>query len=69
MYFQFQTIFQITPLSVDQWIVVMQFSLPVIVLDEVLKFVARNYTNGKFKFITFNIETIFQTILLLIIPG
>ena len=30
-----------------QWITVMKFSLPVILLDELLKFVARNYTDGK----------------------
>jgi len=37
------TVFQVTPLSVAQWITVMKFSLPVILLDELLKFVARNY--------------------------
>ncbi|TRY70707.1 hypothetical protein TCAL_09675 [Tigriopus californicus] len=41
------TVFQITPLSFEQWITVMKFSLPVILLDELLKFVARNYTDGK----------------------
>ena len=30
-----------------QWITVMKFSLPVILLDELLKFVARNYSEGK----------------------
>ena len=39
--------FQITPLSFDQWVTVMKFSLPVILLDELLKFVARNYADGK----------------------
>ena len=39
--------FQITPLSMAQWMVVMKFSLPVILLDELLKFVARNYADGK----------------------
>ncbi|CAD5213323.1 unnamed protein product [Bursaphelenchus okinawaensis] len=37
------TIFQITPLSIVEWIAVLKISLPVILLDEVLKFVARNY--------------------------
>ncbi|KAI6220093.1 Calcium-transporting ATPase [Aphelenchoides fujianensis] len=37
------TIFQITPLSVAEWFAVLKISLPVILLDEVLKFVARNY--------------------------
>ncbi|KAJ7994082.1 hypothetical protein DPEC_G00262240 [Dallia pectoralis] len=36
-------IFQITPLDVTQWLVVLKISLPVILLDELLKFVARNY--------------------------
>merc|ERR1712117_632661 len=40
-------VFQITPLSWAQWMVVMKFSLPVILLDELLKFVARNYADGK----------------------
>jgi len=40
------TIFQITPLTVNEWIAVLQISLPVILLDEVLKFVARNYVEG-----------------------
>ncbi|XP_058873003.1 sarcoplasmic/endoplasmic reticulum calcium ATPase 1 isoform X2 [Acipenser ruthenus] len=36
-------IFKLTDLSLTQWIVVLKISLPVIGLDEVLKFVARNY--------------------------
>ncbi|XP_064417011.1 sarcoplasmic/endoplasmic reticulum calcium ATPase 2 [Latimeria chalumnae] len=35
-------IFQIQPLSMVQWITVLKMSLPVILVDEVLKFVARN---------------------------
>uniref|UniRef100_A0A3Q3DWA1 Cation-transporting P-type ATPase C-terminal domain-containing protein n=1 Tax=Hippocampus comes TaxID=109280 RepID=A0A3Q3DWA1_HIPCM len=38
-----QIIFQITPLNLTQWLVVLKISLPVILLDEVLKFAARNY--------------------------
>lgn len=41
------TIFQITPLSVAEWIAVLKISVPVILLDEVLKFIARNYIEGK----------------------
>ncbi|VDK44717.1 unnamed protein product, partial [Cylicostephanus goldi] len=41
------TIFQITPLSVVEWIAVLKISFPVILLDEVLKFIARNYIDGK----------------------
>ncbi|KAI1728986.1 e1-E2 ATPase domain-containing protein [Ditylenchus destructor] len=37
------TIFQITPLNLIEWVAVLKISLPVILLDEVLKFVARNY--------------------------
>ncbi|KAG5840732.1 hypothetical protein ANANG_G00191800 [Anguilla anguilla] len=36
-------IFQITPLDVTQWLMVLKISLPVILLDELLKFTARNY--------------------------
>ncbi|RXM98355.1 Intraflagellar transport protein 81-like [Acipenser ruthenus] len=36
-------IFQITPLNVLQWMMVLKISLPVILLDEMLKFTARNY--------------------------
>ena len=42
-----QDVFQITHLSFTQWVTVLKFSLPVILLDELLKFVARNYTDGK----------------------
>lgn len=41
------TIFQITPLSVAEWIAVLKISVPVILLDEVLKFIARNYIEGR----------------------
>merc|ERR1712223_625427 len=37
------TVFQVTPLTIAQWMTVMKFSLPVILLDEGLKWVARNY--------------------------
>uniref|UniRef100_A0A9J8C5H5 Calcium-transporting ATPase n=2 Tax=Cyprinus carpio TaxID=7962 RepID=A0A9J8C5H5_CYPCA len=36
-------IFQITPLNVTQWLMVLKISMPVILLDELLKFIARNY--------------------------
>uniref|UniRef100_A0A6I8SKA5 Calcium-transporting ATPase n=1 Tax=Xenopus tropicalis TaxID=8364 RepID=A0A6I8SKA5_XENTR len=36
-------IFQITPLNLIQWLMVLKISLPVILLDETLKYVARNY--------------------------
>ncbi|EHB11840.1 Sarcoplasmic/endoplasmic reticulum calcium ATPase 1 [Heterocephalus glaber] len=36
-------IFKLQPLTVTQWLMVLKISLPVIGLDEILKFVARNY--------------------------
>lgn len=36
-------IFQIRPLSWPQWVVVLKMSIPVILVDELLKFLARNY--------------------------
>ncbi|XP_050437278.1 calcium-transporting ATPase sarcoplasmic/endoplasmic reticulum type isoform X2 [Adelges cooleyi] len=41
------TVFQVTPLTVDEWITVMKFSIPVVLLDETLKFIARRFTDGK----------------------
>ncbi|CAG2055652.1 unnamed protein product [Timema podura] len=40
------TVFQVTPLGVDEWVTVMKFSIPVVLLDETLKFVARRITDG-----------------------
>ncbi|UJR09375.1 hypothetical protein I4U23_013619 [Adineta vaga] len=39
----FNTVFQICPLSLEEWMAVIKISLPVILLDEILKFVARKY--------------------------
>ncbi|XP_072475038.1 sarcoplasmic/endoplasmic reticulum calcium ATPase 3 isoform X3 [Notamacropus eugenii] len=39
-------IFQVTPLSGQQWEVVLKISLPVILLDEGLKYLSRNYLDG-----------------------
>ncbi|XP_071027323.1 sarcoplasmic/endoplasmic reticulum calcium ATPase 1-like [Oncorhynchus clarkii lewisi] len=36
-------IFQVTPLSWCQWIVVLKISIPVILLDEALKYISRNH--------------------------
>lgn len=41
------TIFQIAPLSMVEWIAVLKISLPVLILDETLKFVARKWIDGK----------------------
>ncbi|XP_059169891.1 sarcoplasmic/endoplasmic reticulum calcium ATPase 1-like isoform X1 [Physella acuta] len=40
-------IFQITPLNLEEWVAVMKISIPVIILDETLKFVARKFADGK----------------------
>lgn len=39
------TIFQITPLGVTEWMAVLKLSVPVIILDETLKFIARKFTD------------------------
>lgn len=44
-----QLIFQVTPLSGRQWVVVLQISLPVILLDEALKFLSRNHMDGEWE--------------------
>ncbi|KAM3179433.1 hypothetical protein ACTXT7_000548 [Hymenolepis weldensis] len=38
-------VFQLTPLSFEEWIVVIEFSLPVIFIDELLKLIARKFTD------------------------
>jgi len=41
-----QVVFQITPLNVAEWLVVLKISFPVILFDETLKFVARHLADG-----------------------
>ena len=41
------TVFQICPLTLDEWIAVLKISLPVVLLDETLKFFARKYSDGE----------------------
>ena len=38
---------QITPLNIAEWVAVLKISLPVLLLDEILKFIARNYIDGQ----------------------
>ena len=38
-------IFSIVPLSFNEWLLVILFALPVVFIDEVLKFIGRNYVN------------------------
>lgn len=40
------TVFQVTPLTGDEWLTVMKFSIPVVLLDEVLKFAARKISDA-----------------------
>uniref|UniRef100_A0A8C8G9F1 Calcium-transporting ATPase n=1 Tax=Oncorhynchus tshawytscha TaxID=74940 RepID=A0A8C8G9F1_ONCTS len=40
-------IFQVTPLSWCQWIVVLKISIPVILLDEALKYISRNHLDAE----------------------
>ncbi|CAM4303912.1 unnamed protein product [Caretta caretta] len=42
-------IFKLTPLDLTHWLVVLKISFPVILLDEVLKFVARDYLEDGFR--------------------
>lgn len=42
-----QAVFQVTPLNGEEWVTVMKLSLPVVLLDETLKFVARKITDGE----------------------
>ncbi len=41
------TVFQITPLDYTEWMAVLKISFPVILLDEMLKFIARRANDGK----------------------
>ncbi|CAF2548917.1 unnamed protein product [Rotaria sp. Silwood2] len=45
----FNTVFQICPLSLEEWLAVIKISLPVILLDEILKFIARQYIDRGLK--------------------
>jgi Ca2+ transporting ATPase len=37
------TVFQTTPLSLEEWFAVLKLSIPVILIDETLKFIARKF--------------------------
>lgn len=39
----FNTVFHICPLNGEEWIAVLKISVPVVLLDETLKFISRNY--------------------------
>lgn len=42
-----QLVFQICPLNWNEWAMVLYISLPVIIIDEALKYLARNYVEGE----------------------
>ncbi|CAF4677746.1 unnamed protein product, partial [Rotaria sp. Silwood1] len=44
----FNTVFQICPLTLEEWIAVLKISFPVVLLDELLKLIARRYVDGMF---------------------
>lgn len=48
------TVFQICPLTVEEWFAVLKISFPVVLLDEVLKFFARKYSDGESPFSGFH---------------
>lgn len=54
-----QMIFKLTHLNVEQWLMVLKLSFPVILLDELLKFVARTYLEGKL-----NISPVYNMLIL-----
>ena len=39
------SVFQVTPLTGEEWVTVMKFSIPVVLLDETLKFIARKFAD------------------------
>lgn len=43
---QIQVVFSLCPLTILEWWAVLKISVPVILLDEVLKFVARTFIDG-----------------------
>jgi len=40
-------VFQVMPLSLAQWVAVLKLSVPVLIIDEGLKFIARNFIENK----------------------
>lgn len=42
-----QMIFKLTHLNLEKWLVVLKLSFPVILIDEVLKYISRTYLERK----------------------
>uniref|UniRef100_A0A8B9UXS1 Calcium-transporting ATPase n=1 Tax=Anas zonorhyncha TaxID=75864 RepID=A0A8B9UXS1_9AVES len=63
-------IFQVTPLSWPQWVVVLKISLPVILLDEGLKYLSRNHLDEDDIILFFHfLQKFLQKMLLWVISG
>jgi len=39
-------VFQICPLNLDEWMMVLKISFPVIIIDEGMKWISRNFVEG-----------------------
>uniref|UniRef100_A0A8C4THD6 Calcium-transporting ATPase n=1 Tax=Erpetoichthys calabaricus TaxID=27687 RepID=A0A8C4THD6_ERPCA len=59
-------IFQVTPLSWPQWVMVLKLSFPVILLDEGLKYISRHYLEGKSFLLEFVVLFIYSTCFLIL---
>ncbi|KAG2459505.1 AT2A3 ATPase, partial [Polypterus senegalus] len=59
-------IFQVTPLSWPQWVMVLKLSFPVILLDEGLKYISRHYLEGKSFLLEFVVLFTYSTCLLIL---
>uniref|UniRef100_A0A8C4RB74 Calcium-transporting ATPase n=1 Tax=Eptatretus burgeri TaxID=7764 RepID=A0A8C4RB74_EPTBU len=46
-------VFQVRPLNWSQWFIVVKISIPVILMDEVMKFIARTYLERKFAYMLY----------------
>jgi hypothetical protein len=43
----FNEVFGILPLDISEWILVLKFSIPVVLIDEMIKLYCRTITKGK----------------------
>ena len=47
--FFYKAVFHICPLNLEEWLAVIKISIPVILLDEKLKFISRTYIDGLYR--------------------